>query len=333
MASNHLLRAAAARGNLTKVEARLMSGENLEGRHQSTGRTPLVEAVIAGHLDVAALLLDRGADPEAACTAVGLTALGWAVSQEHVEIARLLVDHGVTIDGSPPDSFLDRTPLHVAAQTGNVAIIALLLKAGASLQRVDGRGDNALALACGSGHSAAVTLLVAAGAVDPHPQDPSALLPWPKLTWNPCALHRDDALPDGVEPAQVVISYIHALSCWHRQTWPAWEAAIASGAPFDLVAALAEADRLIALHTTERKQTYRRASLGMHCDLTPEFELYGESSPTSSRRELLLRHPHPEVFVHEYEWEIVCLRRKGQWRIDSARNRLRGTSTWERALL
>lgn len=332
-APNHLLRAAAASGNPAKAVARIDAGDDLEGRHKGTGRTPLLEAVIAGHADVVALLIDRGADLSAACTAVGHTALGWAVEQGNADIVGLLLDRGAGVDGVAPNSFLQRTPLHLAAQKGDVQILARLLEAGASLQAVDGRSDNALSLAREGGRSEAAAVLLATGAAEPERPLAPTPLPWPELDWDPCALGEGAELSDGAQPAQVVVSYIRALHAWEVEAWRLNHEASKEGRRFDLGAALVEAERLTRLHVTDKARKYRRASLGAIPDLTPDFALLEDTARSASRRELLVRHPAPGEFAHEYEWIFVCLRRAGRWRIEAARNRLRGTIEWKSTVL
>jgi ankyrin repeat protein len=59
---SHLLRKAAAGGDMAKLKARLDAGDDIESRGKGTGRTALLEASIAGHRDVVALLIEKGAD-------------------------------------------------------------------------------------------------------------------------------------------------------------------------------------------------------------------------------------------------------------------------------
>lgn len=72
------LLAAAESGDVAGVVSRLDAGDDIECRAKGTGRTPLLEAVIAGRVDVVEELCRRGADVNAACTAVGDNALMWA---------------------------------------------------------------------------------------------------------------------------------------------------------------------------------------------------------------------------------------------------------------
>lgn len=331
MASNHLLRQAAAQGDLAKVTARLAAGDDLEGRHQGTGRTPLLEAAIAGHPDVVELLLDSGADLTASCTAVGHTALGWAANQGHAEVARVLLAHGADPNLVPGNSFLGHTPLIIAAMAGHTEIVDLLLAAGADPARVDNRGHNALWHAEDRSQGETAARLREAGSIRSEEPPAVVALGWPELGWDPSDLAEPGAaLPDEVTPAQVVRSYVLALYDWETRAWQELEAA---GESFDFAAALAVAERLRDVHCTTRQRSYSRASIGALPELTPEIELVEETQPTRSRAELLLRYPTQTEFVHEYETLFVCLRKHEQWRIDSAKNRMLGTSDWEQVIL
>src|ERR1039458_10205808 len=58
------LHLAARAGNLAEVKRRLSAGDQVEARDE-LGRTPLHHAAAGGYIDIAALLLDHGADPNA----------------------------------------------------------------------------------------------------------------------------------------------------------------------------------------------------------------------------------------------------------------------------
>jgi len=92
-------------------------------------------------------------------------------------LARQLLAAGVDVDGAEsgfPDSY---SPLQWAARHGNVALIELLLRAGADTERRDFNGDRALLWAAGAGQAPAIAALVAGGspaqsADDPYGQTP-----------------------------------------------------------------------------------------------------------------------------------------------------------------
>lgn len=321
--SHHLLRRAAEAGDVDAVERRLVAGDPLEGRHKGTGRTPLLDAVIAGHLDVVRLLLERGADPTVACTAMGATALGWSAIQGQPAIAALLLERGSDPNLVPASNALGRTATLLAAQAGDVEVLALLLGAGGDPSLVDHRGDNALALAAAAGRTEAVDLLVAAGATMPEPPPAGPVLPWPEV---PASL-------GGATPVQVVRSYIVSIHTWEVDAWRALQEARAAGqeAPFGPLMEQAHAIR--AAHCTTKKRAYARAGVSGIPQLTPAMVLVEESAPTASRRELLVRHGEDETVVLDNEWRFVCRREGGHWRLDSASRRVRGTIAWHSVIL
>ena len=75
-----------------------------------TGYTPLLFAARVGDLDSARMLLDAGANPNAAATDE-LSALGLATIRGHIEVAMLLLEHGA----DPNAAQQGHTPLHWAA--------------------------------------------------------------------------------------------------------------------------------------------------------------------------------------------------------------------------
>lgn len=334
MPSNHLLRKAAQDGDASKVLARLDAGDEREGRHKGTGRTPLLEAAIAGHGEIVTILLDRGAEIGASCTAVGNTALGWAASLGHLDIVAVLLDRGVDPDEVPSNSFLGRTPLMLAAMDGFTDVLRLLLESGADPALADNRGDNALSLARDRRQDAAAEVLLAAGATSPTPPEEPPTIPWPALPWRPDDPRRwTDPLPDEATPAQVVRSYVLAVSAWETDAWEASRAAHAADERYDLKAALDVAHLIRDVHCTAKRRAYSRASISALPDLTADVQRVGHTEPTSSRTELLLRYLDRTLFQHGYEWSFVCLRKGGRWRIDSAKHRLVGTEKWRPYIL
>lgn len=339
-ASSHLLRQAAQRGDLVKIAARLQAGDALEGRHKGTGRTALLEAVIAGQDQAVSLLLERGADVQACCTAVGHTAMEWAVVQGHGPIVQALLAQGAVPDRLGPHSFLGHNSLMLAAGLGNTALVRLLLEAGADPAVRDHRGGNALAHAESRGHAQAAAMLRAAGAMPAPPPPAVVALAWPGLRWAPASLTRaGEPIPSDAAPQEIVRSYILASHDWEVAAWARSEAArSAAGAgadapSFSWDAVAARAEEIRELHCTPRKRQYPRAGIGATPAFTPQIALIEVMQPQAARAELLLRYLAPEHFLQEYETVFVCLRSKGLWRIDSAKTRLQGSTDWDAVIL
>lgn len=90
--------------------------------------TPLLWAVVMGDLDMTALLLRHGADPNLTST-IGMVPLLEAVHARRYELVAFLLDHGADPNVAFPRSGM--TPLHVAASRGEFHLIRALLQHGA----------------------------------------------------------------------------------------------------------------------------------------------------------------------------------------------------------
>lgn len=116
-------------------------------------------AAFHGHWRLCEFLLEQGADPNSALDGTHETPLHAALccfeSIEHEHVVRVLLAHGAdpdrpTTDGVETGCFMrdcrtrGETPLHRAAAFGTPGAIALLLEAGAQIDRRDARGDSPL---------------------------------------------------------------------------------------------------------------------------------------------------------------------------------------------
>jgi uncharacterized protein len=95
----------------------------------SDGFTPLQLACFFGHEEIAAYLLEKGANVHAvARNGMKIQPLHAAVAGQHTGIVRLLIAHGADVNARQQDEF---TPLMAARQNNNGEIEAMLLEAGA----------------------------------------------------------------------------------------------------------------------------------------------------------------------------------------------------------
>ena len=114
------LREAARAGDLARVRALLDRGvkADSEGRH---GLTPLMLAAAGGRLDLARLLVEKGASVNARERFFGQTVLAHAARGKHAEMVRWLLEHGSTdADGA----------LDFALQTGDLALAKAAVASG-----------------------------------------------------------------------------------------------------------------------------------------------------------------------------------------------------------
>jgi ankyrin repeat protein len=77
-------------------------------------------------------------------------------------LAKLLLEHLKNINSM--DKWVDRTPLHIAAEKGMKPIVQMLLERGANIEVQDIDGETALYRAARWGHAPVVSLLLNYGA-------------------------------------------------------------------------------------------------------------------------------------------------------------------------
>jgi ankyrin repeat protein len=154
------LHEACAIGSLERVRQLLLERGRLIDSYSADGFTPLALAAFFGNLDVAAHLINQGANVNLAATnPMKVAPLHAATASRHFAIVELLVANGADVNQPQHQGW---RPLHAAAQHGDEAAVRLLLAHGA---RANVRSDNRqtpLDLAMTHGHAAVVELLEAA---------------------------------------------------------------------------------------------------------------------------------------------------------------------------
>jgi ankyrin repeat protein len=148
----------------------------------SSGFTPLMGAVTHCNLDAVRLILSKGADVNATNTSSGevkfgkiqmihLPALMWAAPGCSVDVMKTLLDAGAKVNEK---DIRNMTPLMlaVASEKQDLAVIKLLLKAGADLNVKSNMGETALDWALKFGNPQVIGALRSAGAVKGDPFTP-----------------------------------------------------------------------------------------------------------------------------------------------------------------
>lgn len=314
-AMSHLLQKAAEQGDTATLIHLLDKGDDIEWRHQGTGRTALVSAAIAGQRHAVELLIQRGANIDHQCTAVGYTSLAWASELGLTEIADLLILRGASLDLPSPK--LRRTALMAAAQSGHIDVVRLLLDHGAKPELIDFSHDTAWSLAADRGHARITGMLEAAGGGAPTPTKPATPLPWPT---------RRDDVPATAEPAMVVHAYMLASHAWelhgHRFA--------TDGEPLP-DSFWQEADDIVARYCTRRERIYRRMDSRWPPTYTPDDELLSVR-PVGARVEVLVRDV-PREDGTRCEHLFVVKQSHGEWRVDSVMTRRPGAQEWHNGVL
>lgn len=106
--------------------------------------TPLIAATATGHLEAVKLLIARGAKPDFVPVEGCHTPLMIAINMGKYDVAAFLIESGADVNAR---SVRGETPLMLAAHVGAPEIVGALVKKGADVNAADNKGTNALTYA------------------------------------------------------------------------------------------------------------------------------------------------------------------------------------------
>uniref|UniRef100_A0ABM0GZC7 Ankyrin repeat domain-containing protein 17-like n=1 Tax=Saccoglossus kowalevskii TaxID=10224 RepID=A0ABM0GZC7_SACKO len=153
---------AAMNGHTQAVKLLLDRGSDINAQIETNRNTALTLACFQGRHEVVSLLVDRKANVEHRAK-TGLTPLMEAASGGYAEVGRVLLDKGADVNAAPVPSSRD-TALTIAADKGHYRFVELLLSRRAQVDARNKKGNTPLWLACNGGHLDVVQLLVIAAA-------------------------------------------------------------------------------------------------------------------------------------------------------------------------
>ena len=153
-----LLFNAIRKGSAEAVRDLLVTRAFLVNTNDARGFTPLVLASYLGHLDITKLLVEAGAELDAAGPAG--TALMGVCFRGYPQIARYLVEAGADVNVRGPQG---KTALHFAAEYNQPGIVVGLLQSGADAGARDEAGLTPAEGAAAAGHAGVVEVFAGEG--------------------------------------------------------------------------------------------------------------------------------------------------------------------------
>ncbi len=124
---NDELRSSIRDNDIEKVKEFMDKGVDVEAKDRFFGATPLMQAAFEGRIEIALLLIQKGADVNAK-NKLGATPLMYAVSAGQIETARMLIEKGADVNARDNG---DETALSKAEKQGRSAAVELLRQYGA----------------------------------------------------------------------------------------------------------------------------------------------------------------------------------------------------------
>jgi len=216
------LQEAAHIGDIDLVRTLFRNGTKVDSMDDGYGLTALHRAAIAGHKDIAALLITHGARVDHG--GYKSTPLHCAIQYGHRDVVELLLDHGADVNikdnwgrGQTPldiaigknrmdiiklllDKGAETISIHRAVQLGDLARVKALVEQGADVNAKDAQGSVPLVFAVKEGRKEIVELLLAHDA-DMNIKD--------RRGWTPLDYARLGKLKDIIELFSVKITSLH----------------------------------------------------------------------------------------------------------------------------
>lgn len=160
-AAQRRLEEAVLAGDRDAVQAALAAGAD-PSRRVENNLPPLTNAAYEGHVEIARLLIEAGAELDPRCRPnVICKALHHAAERGHAELTRMLLEAGADPDSRGP---YGDVPLLYALAAGELETARILLELGADPDEPNVSGATPFGGICGLGHSGLVPLALANGA-------------------------------------------------------------------------------------------------------------------------------------------------------------------------
>ncbi|KAF2228066.1 ankyrin repeat-containing domain protein, partial [Elsinoe ampelina] len=129
------------------VRILLLAGALIDVK-DSEGGTPLANAVYMGHVEIVRMLLERGADVNVR-QKYNITPLMQSAIAGKAELVSLLLSYGAELEAYHSTTFT--TALSIASRRGDLPLVELLLKSGASIKSLACGEELAIIFACAEG--------------------------------------------------------------------------------------------------------------------------------------------------------------------------------------